>query len=57
LGIESDVIERFAGAGVPKENISFVRDTYTFNFPGAPSKLLDCLFFGSKPSSSDEKRL
>jgi len=31
-GIENNVIERFAGAGVPKEKISFVRDTYTFNF-------------------------
>ena len=38
-GIESNVIERFAGAGVPKEKISFVRDTYTFNYPGAPSEL------------------
>jgi len=36
-GIENNVIERFGGAGVPKEKISFVRDTYTFNFPGAPS--------------------
>ena len=36
-GIEKNVIERFGGAGVPKEKISFVRDTYTFNFPGAPS--------------------
>ncbi len=34
-GIESDVIERFAGAGVPAEKISFVRDTFTFNFPSA----------------------
>src|SRR5437762_1252477 len=40
-GIESNVIERFAGAGVPKEKISFVRDTYTFNYPGAPSELVD----------------
>ncbi len=39
-GIESNVIERFAGAGVPKEKISFVRDTYTFNFPSAPSELV-----------------
>src|ERR1043166_8838193 len=39
-GVENNVIERFAGAGVPKENISFVRDTYTFNFPGAPSELV-----------------
>jgi hypothetical protein len=36
-GIEENVIDRFGGAGVAKEKISFVRDTYTFNFPGAPS--------------------
>jgi SAM-dependent methyltransferase len=47
-GIENNVIERFAGAGVPKERISFVRDTYTFNFPGAPSGLVDAFrkFYG-----------
>src|SRR5881398_3164696 len=39
-GVEEDVIERFAAAGVPEEKISFERDTYTFNFPGAPSELL-----------------
>jgi SAM-dependent methyltransferase len=39
-GVESYVVERFVGAGVPKENISFVRDTYTFNYPGAPAELL-----------------
>jgi hypothetical protein len=39
-GIENNVIERFASAGVPKEKISFVRDTYTFNFPRAPSELV-----------------
>jgi ubiquinone/menaquinone biosynthesis C-methylase UbiE len=39
-GIESNVIERFGGAGVPKEKISFVRDTYTFNFPNTPSELV-----------------
>jgi SAM-dependent methyltransferase len=39
-GIESNVIERFAGAGVAKGKISFVRDTYTFKFPGPPSKLV-----------------
>ena len=27
--------------GVPKEKISFARDTYTFNFPTAPSELVD----------------
>ena len=40
-GIESSVIERFAGAGVSSKKISFVRDTFTFNFPGAPSVLVD----------------
>jgi len=40
-GIESNVIERFGGAGVPRENMSFVRDTYTFNFPSPPSELVD----------------
>ena len=34
------MIERFVGAGVPEEKISFERDTYTFNFPGAPSELV-----------------
>src|SRR6266513_589487 len=40
-GIESNVIERFAGAGVPADKISFARDTFTFNFPGAPSAFVD----------------
>ena len=39
-GVEDNVIERFAGAGVPEEKISFERDTYTFNFPAAPSELV-----------------
>src|SRR3977135_3032353 len=39
-GIENNVIERFGAAGIPKENISFVRDTYFFNFPGTPSELV-----------------
>jgi SAM-dependent methyltransferase len=39
-GVEGDVIERFTAAGVPEENVSFERDTYTFNFPGRPSELL-----------------
>ena len=40
-GVENNVIERFAGAGVPQGKISFVRDTYSFNFPGPPSELVD----------------
>jgi len=40
-GVESNVIERFTAAGIPKDNISFARETFTFNFPGTPSELMD----------------
>jgi SAM-dependent methyltransferase len=39
-GVEDQVIERFTGAGVAEEKISFERDTYTFNFPAPPSELV-----------------
>src|SRR4051812_24198640 len=39
-GVEENVIERFAAAGVHEEKISFERATYTFNFAGAPSQLV-----------------
>ena len=29
-GVEDEVIERFTAAGVPKDNIAFARDTFTF---------------------------
>lgn len=47
-GVESNVIERFGSAGVPSEKISFLRDSYTFNFPGAPSEFVDAFrrFYG-----------
>lgn len=35
-GSEANVVERFGAAGVPKENVSCVKDTYTFNFEGPP---------------------
>jgi ubiquinone/menaquinone biosynthesis C-methylase UbiE len=40
-GVESNVIERFVNAGIPKENISFIRDTFTFNAPYAPAQLVE----------------
>jgi SAM-dependent methyltransferase len=40
-GVETNVIERFANAGVPQDNVSFVRDTYRFNFPGTPAEFVD----------------
>jgi SAM-dependent methyltransferase len=36
-GIESNVVERFAGAGIPADRISFIRDTFVFNFDGPPA--------------------
>jgi SAM-dependent methyltransferase len=42
-GIESHVLERFAGAGIPAEKISFARDTFTFHFSGTPSAFVDVL--------------
>jgi SAM-dependent methyltransferase len=39
-GVEDNVVERFTQAGVPRQGISFERDTYTFNFPGTPSELV-----------------
>lgn len=35
-GVESNVIERFANAGIKKENISFKRENFTFNAQVAP---------------------
>jgi ubiquinone/menaquinone biosynthesis C-methylase UbiE len=40
-GVESNAIERFTAAGIPKDNISFARDTFTFNFRGTPSAFVD----------------
>jgi hypothetical protein len=39
-GIEDNAIERFSSAGVPKEKVSFVTDTFTFNFPGSASEFV-----------------
>jgi SAM-dependent methyltransferase len=40
-GVENSVIERFVAAGVPLGNISFARDTFTFNHPGKASAFMD----------------
>jgi ubiquinone/menaquinone biosynthesis C-methylase UbiE len=36
-GIEEQVIERFRAAEIPAERISFVRDSFIFNYSGQPS--------------------
>ena len=40
-GVESNVLDRFGAAGVPAEKISFLRDTFTFNFPGEPAAFMN----------------
>jgi len=40
-GLEDHVIDRFGKAGIPKERISFVKDTFTFDAPYSPSTFLD----------------
>jgi SAM-dependent methyltransferase len=54
-GVEANVIERFAAAGVPEANVSFIRDTFTFNFPGEPSGLLDAFktYYGPTMNAFD----
>ena len=54
-GVESQVVERFGAAGIPKERISFVRDTFTFNYPGAPEGLVDAfrLYYGPTMNAFD----
>lgn len=39
-GMEDHVIERFGKAGIPKENISFIRDTFVFNAGYSPAELV-----------------
>ena len=54
-GIESNVIERFGAAGVPKDRISCVRDTYTFRFASPPAELVDAFrqYYGPTMNAFD----
>ena len=47
-GVESNVIERFAAAGVPAENVSFARETFTFVVQSPPSEYVTAFraFYG-----------
>ena len=39
-GVEANVVERFGAAGIPAENISCVRETYTFQSAHSPASFL-----------------
>src|SRR5262249_25481216 len=48
-GVESNIVERFFQAGVPKEKISMVKDTYYFKSPNqSPAQFIDLFekFYG-----------
>jgi SAM-dependent methyltransferase len=39
-GVESEVADRFAAAGVPRDKVSFSRESWTFDHPGHPSEFV-----------------
>jgi len=40
-GLESNVLERFAAAGIPDTRVEFSRETFTFRYPGTPAAFVD----------------
>ena len=40
-GVEKNVLDRFAAAGISEGKLSFNRDTFTFNFGGTPAQFVD----------------
>jgi len=40
-GVEQQVTDRFVAAGIPPENISFSKESFTFNAPYPPSEFLN----------------
>ena len=54
-GVESHVIDRFVNAGVAKENISFEKDTFTFNAPYSPAEFVNNFknFYGPTMNAFD----
>jgi len=54
-GVESNVVERFTAAGVPKERITCEKDTYTFNFAGTPQAFVDAFrrYYGPTMNAFD----
>jgi hypothetical protein len=58
-GMESHIVERFAQAGVPRENVSMVKDTYYFASPEkSPAQLVDLLekFYGPTMNAVEAAR-
>jgi hypothetical protein len=55
-GVESHIIERFGQAGVPKEKLSMVKDTYSFiSAEKSPAQFIDLMerFYGPTMNAHD----
>ena len=39
-GVENSIVERFEAAGIPKENISLSKETFTFSAPITPAEFV-----------------
>jgi ubiquinone/menaquinone biosynthesis C-methylase UbiE len=40
-GVEAHVVDRFTAVGIPKENITFSKETFTFHAPYSPSTFVE----------------
>ena len=54
-GVESNVIERYGNAGIAKDRVSFLKDTYTFHFTGTPVEFVDAFrrYYGPTMNAFD----
>lgn len=54
-GVEANVLERFASAGVPANKVSCTRDTYTFNYSGTPTEFVEAFrqYYGPTMNAFD----
>ena len=54
-GVEANVLERFGSAGIAKDKISCVKDTYVFNYPGPTPQFVDAFrnYYGPTMNAFD----
>ncbi|HEX5091356.1 MAG TPA: class I SAM-dependent methyltransferase [Burkholderiales bacterium] len=54
-GVEGDVLERFAAAGIPAAQVAFSRDTFTFRHPGTPAAFVEAFrdYYGPTMNAYD----
>jgi hypothetical protein len=54
-GVEANVIERFGSAGIAKDKVSCVKDTYVFNYSGPTTEFVDAFrnFYGPTMNAFD----